>query len=319
MTTVQHSRTRRKLSTIILAAGIGKRMYSKTPKVLYEILGKPILSFVIDVAKEIKSNEIIIVVGKTAFEINKAIGHEVKYAIQPIPKGTGDAAKKGIDISAHGNVLILCGDVPLLKKETLTELLNHHQKMKADLTLLTCQVKNPFGYGRIVRDRRNNILTIVEQADATIEQQKIKEINAGVYYGRKKLILSALKKIDTKNRQGEFYLTDVIKEMLKKKKKVVGLKIDAEEEITGINSKMDLSRVREVVKKKWFEQLMAEGVFIEDPTTTNIDLSVRIGKFVHIRPHTLIEGKTRIKDGLTIGPFAWIKDGKRQKHKKDIE
>ncbi len=317
MTTVKQPGSRRKISTIILAAGIGKRMYSKTPKVLYKILGKPIISFVIEAARGIKTNEIVVVVGKTAVKIKKVVGNGVKYAVQSVPKGTGDAARKGVEIATNSHILILCGDVPLLKKETLTRLLDHHSKKKADLTFLTCQVSNPFGYGRVIRDRRDNIVGIVEQTDTTVAQKKIGEINAGVYYGRKKVILSALKKITTNNRQGEFYLTDVVREMLKKKKKVAGLKIYDEDEIMGINSKMDLSRARQIVKMKWFEQLMAEGVFIEDTTTTNIDLTVRIGKFVHIRPHTLIEGETRIKDGMTIGPFIWIKDGKRQRHKKN--
>lgn len=317
MSTGKKSIPDNKLTTIILAAGIGKRMYSKIPKILHKILGKPIISFVVDLAKDIKSNETVVVVSKNAKEIKKVISDGVKYVVQSVPQGTGDAAKKGIEISTNNNVLILSGDVPLLQKDTILNLLNYHNTTKADLAILTCRVKKPFGYGRIIRDKNNKVLGIVEQSDATVKQQKIKEINAGVYYGKKNLILSGLSETTTQNRQGEFYLTDVVKEMLKKGKKVVGLKINNEKEIMGINSKLDLSKAREIVKMRWFEQLMAHGVYIEDPLSTNIDLAVQIGKFVHIRPNTLIEGKTRIKDGMTIGPFVWIKNGKKLRYTQD--
>lgn len=308
----------RKLTTIILAAGKSKRMYSEKSKILHEILGKPIISFVVDLAKEIRSDEIVIVVGKNAEQVQQVFGNRVKYALQSIPHGTGDAAKKGIAASTNGNILILCGDVPLLRGETIIELIKHHKIKNADFTLLTCAVKNPYGYGRIKRNRNKDVVGIIEQTDATTAQQNIKEINAGIYYGQKKTILSALSEISTDNRQGEFYLTDVVREMIKKRKKVVGLKINNEQEILGINSKTDLARAREFIKLKWFDHLMTKGVYIEEPQSTIIDLSVQIGNFVHIRPHTIIEGKTKIKDGSTVGPFVWIKDGKTVNYIKNV-
>ncbi len=293
-------------------------MYSKKSKVLHEILGKPIISFVVDLAREIRSNEIVVVVGKNAKQLKQVCDDRVKYALQSIPHGTGDAAKKGIVASTNDNILILCGDVPLLQGETIIKLINHHKRENVDLTLLTCEVKNPYGYGRIIRNNNNDVVGIIEEADATPAQQNIKEINAGIYYGQKKSILSALSKISTDNRQGEFYLTDVVREMLKKRRKVVGLKISNEQEILGINSKTDLALVRELIKSKWFDQLMKQGVYIEEPQSTIIDLSVQIGNFVHIRPHTIIEGKTKIKNGSTVGPFVWIKDGKTVNHTKNV-
>lgn len=307
-----------KLTTIILAAGKGKRMYSKKSKILHEILGKPLISFVVELAQEIRSNEIVIVVGKNAERVRKIFGNRVRYALQSMPRGTGDAAKKGIAASANGNVLILCGDVPLLQRETLARLIKHHKRKNADLTLLTCEVKNPYGYGRIMRNRRGDILGIIEQSDATADQLKIQEINAGIYYGRKKTVLSALNRITANNRQGELYLTDVVREMIGKRKKVFGLKIHNEQEILGINSKIDLARAREIIRFKWFDQLMARGVYIEDPQSTIIDLAVKIGKYVQIRPHTIIEGKTTIKDGTTVGPFVWIRDGKKVNYTKNV-
>lgn len=255
MPTEKQSISNEKISTIILAAGKGKRMHSKTPKVLHKISGKPIILFVVELAENIKSDEIIIIVEKNAKEIKRVIGNKSKYAVQSIPRGTGDASKKGIEISTNNNILILCGDVPFLQKDTILKFLNYHDKTKADLTFLTCQVKNPFGYGRIIRDENKNVLGIVEQADTTIEEQKIKEINAGVYYGKKTLILSALNKINTQNRQGEYYLTDVVREMLKNRKRVVALKITNEKEIMGINSKSDLLNAEEIAKSNKFSRI----------------------------------------------------------------
>ena len=300
-----------KLSTIILAAGEGKRMKSKTPKILHPILGKPLICFVLELAREIGSAETVLVVNNTSESIYDRLGNDIQYAIQEEPLGSGDAARKGLEKARSEIALILCGDVPLLKKQTIVRLCDYHIQQGADLTILTCRMDNPFGYGRIVRDTNDHIASIIEQTDADAGQQKIKEINAGVYLGSRKLLLSALGTISNENEQGEFYLTDAIREIASAGNKVCGFIAERPSEIIGVNSKAQLAQVRELVKQEWFDQLMKQGVFIEDPSTTNIDLSVKIGKSVHIRPHTMIEGKTVIEDGTTIGPFAWIKDGKR--------
>lgn len=299
-------------STIILGAGLGKRMYSKTPKVLHKILGKAIISFVIDKVKNIKCAEVIVVTGKNRKNIEKELGNAVKYAVQPIPLGTGDAAKKGIEIATYTTVLILNGDVPLLRENTIKGLIDYHQQTKAHLTILTCIMKNPSGYGRILKDKRNRVSRIIEHTDTTPEQRRINEINVGAYYGNKQAMLAALGKINPQNRQGELYITDIVEALHRQKKKIVGFRINDEEEMMGINAQSDLARARRIIKARWLDELMSRGVGIEDPVSTNIDLSVRIGKFVHIRPYTLIQGKTIIKDGTTVGPFAWIVDGKKK-------
>lgn len=298
-----------KLSTIILAAGIGKRMKSKTPKILHRILGKPIISFVIEVAQDLGSAQTILVVSDRSDPFYESLGDTVCYAIQDEPRGTGDAAAKGLEKVEYGNVLILCGDVPLLQHSTILHLIEHHSKQHADVTILTCQMTDPFGYGRILRDPNGRVRGIVEQTDASPKQQEISEINAGVYYGKTEAIMSALGEITADNKQGEYYLTDAIHRIVKNGKMVSGYKIDRPEEITGINTKQQLAHARGLVKKRWFDLLMERGVYIEDPATTNIDLSVRIGNSVNIRPYSLIEGNTVISDGTTIGPFVWIRDG----------
>ena len=298
-----------KISTIILAAGIGKRMRSKTPKVLHRILGRPIVGFVLQLARDIPSEQIVLVINRKQHDAYGILGANICYAIQERPLGSGDAALKGIEATQCNTVLILCGDVPLLKLQTVGDLIRKHNEQQADLTILTCNMKDPHGYGRILRNNDGWVSAIIEQTDATQIEQDITEINAGVYYGRKDVLCSALAQITSNNEQGELYLTDAIKDIASRGKKVSGYMIDNEDEIIGINTKAQLAQVRLIVKQEWFEQLMRQGVYIEDPSTTNIDLSVNIGDHVHIRPHTLIEGDTTIPPGTTVGPFVWIRDG----------
>ena len=298
------------LSAIILAAGIGKRMKSKIPKILHRILGKPIISFVLDLARDVGSAQTVMVVNEYKDDFLKSLGESVCFAIQKKPLGTGDAATRGLEKAQNDEVLILCGDVPLLQKSTIVELMKYHREQSADVTILTCRMDDPFGYGRIVRDQNGKISAIVEQSDASNEQQELKEINAGVYYGKKDLIKAALKGLTRDNSQGEYYLTDAIHSMVRRGRSVHGYMIENADEISGINTKEQLTRVRALVKSKWFDLLMERGVCIEDPATTNIDLSVEIGEGARIRPYSLLEGKTKVRGGDTIGPFIWIKDDK---------
>jgi bifunctional UDP-N-acetylglucosamine pyrophosphorylase/glucosamine-1-phosphate N-acetyltransferase len=299
-----------KFSTIIMAAGLGKRMYSDVPKILLPILGKPVIQFVAELARDIASAETVVVVGRNGSLVRKILGDTVRYAVQPSPRGTGDAVQKGLAACRYPNILILSGDVPLLQKRTLQAMIEEHAAESAALTFLTCDFANPAGYGRIIRDRKNRVAKIVEEADATSVQKKIKEINAGIYFVRRDLLRQALKKVDAHNRQGEYYLTDIVRGFLARREKVTGFKIAADDEIVGINTKLDLLRVRTLIKERWFADLMKRGVLIEDPSTTNIDLSVRIGDFVQVRPYTFLEGKTLIPRGRTIGPFVWIRDNR---------
>ncbi len=298
-------------TTIILAAGISKRMLSKTPKILYPILGKPVIQFVVDTAIDLGSKEIVVVVGKNHQAIQRMLGKKVLYAVQEIPRGTGDATKRGLVKACKSHVLILYGDVPLLRKDTICNMIANHFRTQSDLSVLTCEVTDPTGYGRIIRDRNNGLKKIVEHTDANKKELGIKEINTGIYFGSRTLISNALRYIKSNNRQKEFYLTDIVHYLIKKKNKVAGFKIRDQEQIMGINTKAELAQIREIVKRNWFRELMSKGVYIEEPATTNIDLTVRFGRYVHIRPFTIIEGDTYLKDNAVVGPFVWIKDGRR--------
>lgn len=299
-----------KFSTIIMAAGLGKRMFSDVPKILLPILGKPVIQFVAELARDIASAETVVVVGRNGSPVRKVLGDTVRYAVQPSPRGTGDAVQKGLAACRYPNILILSGDVPLLQKRTLQAMIEEHAAEGAALTFLTCDFANPAGYGRIIRDRKNRVAKIVEEADATSVQKKVREINAGIYFVQRDLLRQALKKVDAHNRQGEYYLTDIVRGFLARREKVTGFKTAAADEIVGINTKLDLLRVRTLIKERWFADLMKRGVLIEDPATTNIDLSVRIGDFVQVRPYTFLEGRTLIPRGQTIGPFVWIRDNR---------
>ncbi len=302
-----------KTSTIILAAGVGKRMKSKTLKILHPVLGKPIITFVLDIAREVGSSQIILVISNRSEDLIKSVGEKITYAIQEEPLGSGDAARKGLKEAKYENTLILCGDVPLLQAHTLLGLVEYHVRKNADATVLTCEMSDPYGYGRIIRDRNGYIAEIVEQTDATIQQQRIPEINAGVYYAKTELLRSALEQVTTDNKQCEYYLTDAIRNIASAGKKVAAYRIGNEKEIINVNTQAQLAQVRAIVKSEWYGQLMQRGVYIEDPATIDIDLSVKIGDGVHIRPHTLIEGATIIGDGEKVGPFVWIKNGKKIK------
>jgi bifunctional UDP-N-acetylglucosamine pyrophosphorylase/glucosamine-1-phosphate N-acetyltransferase len=273
------------------------------------------IQFVVDTALELDSKEVIVVVGKQSNVVKQVLGKKIKYAIQTVPRGTGDATRQGLHRATYADILILYGDVPLLKPETIRKMVDSHLNNRADLSVLTCELTEPSGYGRIVRDKKGNIAKIVEHIDANRNELSIKEINTGIYFGSKKLIKDALIRVKDNNRQKEFYLTDIVHQLIRQKKKVIGFKIANADEILGINTKSDLAKVREIVKNRWLNELMLRGVYIEEPSTTIIDLTVRIGNFVHIRPFTIIEGKTIIKDNTTVGPFVWIKDGKKKSFK----
>jgi bifunctional UDP-N-acetylglucosamine pyrophosphorylase/glucosamine-1-phosphate N-acetyltransferase len=287
-------------------------MHSERPKILHRILGRSIIEFVVMNAHAIGSDEIIVVVGKNAALVEQELSDGVRFTLQPEPRGTGDAARCGLNEATHDQVMIRYGDVPLLTEQTLLHMITSHEKTGSDLTLLTCHMDDPFGYGRIIRSDHDSVTGIVEQSDATEIQASIKEINAGVYFGKTKQIMDALQHISAANSQEELYLTDIIPCLLEAGRMVNAYKISDADEILGINSKKQLAYARELVKRRWLDELMMRGVCIEDPATTIIDLNVRIGAHVHIRPFTIIEGETEIADGSIIGPYAWIKDGNIQ-------
>jgi len=295
------------LSVIIMAGGIGKRLHSNRVKVLHPLLGKPMISYVVETTRKLSPENIVLVYGKTGEKI-KSLFPDLKYVLQPKPLGTGDAVKKGMEQlnNFSGDIIILSGDVPLLRVETLKNLIHLHHSQDNAATILTTGMKNPFGYGRIVRDG-NLILKIVEETDATDEIRNIKEINTGIYVFKPDALRNSLPDIQPKNKQKEYYLTDVI-EILRKKNARIGGFITDEEECKGINTRKDIAEVVKILLQRVFEKLYTQGVTIMMPDTTYIEDSVEIGKDSIIEPSCVIKGNTKIGIGVNVGAFSWIEN-----------
>lgn len=298
---------------VILAAGKGKRMKSNCPKVLHRICGKPLLYYVLKTAEKLKIKEKILVVGYKYEEVLKNIPAEsIKYVIQKNQLGTGHAVLQTESLLKDyaGNILILYGDVPFLTTATLKLLINKFLKENAACAVLTAEFQNPFGYGRIVRDKRNELVKIVEEKDADKETKKIKEINSGIYCFKAPLLFKALKKIKKNPLQKEYYLTDVISVLKKEGEKVIAVKTENPGEVRGINNRWELQEMEELLKEKILKKFASNGVSIISPKTTFIEEDVKIKKDSIIYPFTYISGKTVIGENCEIGPFVYLKDVK---------
>lgn len=302
---------------IVLAAGEGKRMKSNTPKVLHRVLGVSMLKNVIRELKKTGIDETIVIVGHGKEDVIKEIEdlRNVIYREQPIgedaPYGTGYAAIQAIeDIAADDEVLVVCGDTPLLRGETLKEFLQYHESNKGEATVMTAIVENNFGYGRIVRDENDCVKKIVEEKDATESEKAIKEINSGVYAFTGKALIENLKNLDDDNSQGELYLTDVIKILNDKSEKVLGFTIKDNDEILGVNSRIQLVQCEAILRERINEKWLIEGVTIVDPKGTIIGPEVEIGEDTIIYPNVRLLGNTKIGKGCTIEGDTKILDSK---------
>ncbi|MBS4024412.1 MAG: bifunctional UDP-N-acetylglucosamine diphosphorylase/glucosamine-1-phosphate N-acetyltransferase GlmU [Clostridia bacterium] len=295
---------------IVLAAGKGTRMKSKLAKVLQPLNGKGMIQYVVDALAGAGITEQIIVVGHQQEQVRQHLGETVKYAVQSEQLGTGHAvmmAQKEIDPNEDGLVLVVCGDTPLLRGETIAGLIAAHQQRGAAATILTCDFAEPTGYGRIIRDEQGQVKAIVEEKDAGENEKRIKEINTGTYCFHSKALWGALAQIKPVNAQGEYYLTDVIQILGRNLAKVGAHKIDRVEETMGINNKVQLAEAAKVLRHRKLVSLMEEGVTIVDPDSTFIEDEVKIGVDTVIYPFTWIGGETVIGEDCFIGPNTKVK------------
>ena len=303
--------TERYVMTLIMAAGKGTRMNSNKSKLVHKIYDKELVRRVVDLAKKIGSDEIVAVVGHLKEQVQEVLGDEVKYAIQEELLGTGHAvmqAKKYLE-GKKGKVVILYGDVPIIRPETLKNLISKSIKNKEYATLLTAMYENPTGYGRIIRDEGGNIKGIVEEKDADPLQRKhIKEINSGIYCFDIEALLSAIDKIKPNNAQGEYYLTDVIKIMNDEGLKTGAVIVEDNTEILGVNDRAQLELLTRVLRMRINSRHMKNGVTIEDSQTTYIYDNVKIGIDTVIHPNTIIKSGVVIGDNCEIGPNAYIRE-----------
>jgi len=239
-------------STIILAAGKGTRMKSSLAKVLHPLYGKPMLTYPVAVAREVGSEKIVVIIGYQAELVIKTIKDKgLIFVYQKEQLGTGHAVLQARDrfLDFDGTILILCGDVPLLTSSTVRALLNHHFSRNATVTVLTTMLDTPTGYGRIVKERKDNILKIVEEHDATSEEKKIKEINTGIYCVESSFLFEAVADIGNKNVQGEYYLTDILEITRKRGYTASAFIADDPVEVMGINSLDDLEMASRIIKR----------------------------------------------------------------------
>ncbi|ABR30037.1 bifunctional N-acetylglucosamine-1-phosphate uridyltransferase/glucosamine-1-phosphate acetyltransferase [Thermosipho melanesiensis] len=290
------------MKTLILAAGLGKRMNSKYPKVIHKIFNKPMINWVIETAKNF--GKVAVVLGHKYELVKKVIPEDVEIYLQNQQLGTAHAVMSAIEfVSPNDNLLILYGDVPFISHETLKRLEKEHVKSNSDVTILTSILENPTGYGRIVRDGK---IRIIEDKDATEEVKKIKEINTGIYIIKGNFLIENINKIENNNTQKEYYLTDI----LKFTDNISTVTTNDVDEITGVNNRIQLANLEKKIRRKINEKLMNQGVRIIDPNAVYIDPQVKIGRDTLIYPFTFIEGETEIGEDCVIGPLTRIKESK---------
>lgn len=295
---------------VILAAGRGTRMKSDTPKVLHEILGKSAISRVMDSVKEAGVKDVITVIGFGGEKLREYL-KGMKTVVQKELLGSGDAvAATRNDLEGFdGDLLVVCGDTPLIKGATMRDIAQKHKSTGAVMTILTAVLKDPTGYGRIERDDNGLIVKIVEEEKAQLYEEVINEVNVGTYCFRAKDLFSALNEIKPDNAKKEFFLTDVVEILRRKGSAIESVTMEDPEEMIGINSRKDLAEATRIMKSRILEEIMSAGVTIEDPASTTIYEGVRIGGDTVIRPNTLIESDVTIGRRCSIGPFARLRPG----------
>ena len=286
-------------------------MKSEIPKIMHNICGRPMLGYVLDLVRSLKPEKTIAVLGYKHEAVAKELPAGVSAVIQKNLKGTADAVKQAMPKlkGFQGTILVLYGDTPLLKKESVDKLLKYHVENKLDATLLTARMNKPKGYGRILRDKYSSISAIVEEKDADDFEKAIKEVNTGIICFNKSSLESALKKVRPDNRKKEYYLTDTVKILYKEDKLVDGVKIADVQETLGINSRLELSRANVIMQQRINEKFMQGGVSVVDTYTTFINYGTEIGRDSVIYPFTVIERNVKIGKRCSVGPFAHLREG----------
>ncbi len=295
---------------LILAAGKGRRMKSSLPKVLHEAAYHPILDYVIAAAAGCGAEKIITVIGHGAEKVREVFEDKTDFVLQREQRGTGDAVKSALPSldGEKGTVLVLCGDTPLLREETLREFLAFHEEKASVCSVLTADLTDPFGYGRIIRGADGTLEKIVEEKDATQAEKALTEINSGVYCFDLDFLRSAVAELRDDNSQGEFYLTDTIAIAGDRGLKSYPWRISDFEEVKGINDRKQLSEAAAVLFRRKNEELMADGVTILAPASTFIDPAAVIGADTVIEPFTTIRGASVIGENCEIGPNSELRN-----------
>ncbi|GAA1669178.1 bifunctional UDP-N-acetylglucosamine diphosphorylase/glucosamine-1-phosphate N-acetyltransferase GlmU [Kribbella sp. NPDC056951] len=304
----------RPAAVVIMAAGLGTRMKSSTPKVLHEIGGRSLVGHAVVTARALAPEHLVVVVGNGRELVEAhltALDPDVKTAVQEQQLGTGDAVRSGltaVPAAFEGSVIVTSGDVPLLQAETLHELVAEHDKQGNAVTVLTARVADPTGYGRIVPGADGTVAAIVEHKDATAEQRQIDEINAGIYVFDAATLRDGLSRLTTDNAQGELYLTDVLSIARTDGKRVGAYVTEDAMQTEGVNDRVQLATLRAELNRRTLDKLMRGGVTIVDPNTTWVDSTVELAQDVTLLPNTQLHGATTAGSGTTIGPDTTLTD-----------
>lgn len=301
------------LRTIILAAGKGTRMKSQIPKVLHPLCGRPMIEYAMDIARAVRSAKVLVVIGHQAPLLKRHLAGRCDVVVQKRLLGTADAVKAVLPQCRgyRGDILLICGDTPVLRAETIRDLVAQHRRRNAAATLLTCVVKAPRGYGRILRDAAGQVLAIREENDATADEKKVAEINVGAYCFQSEVLFRSLADIGMNKNKGEFYLTDIVELLRGQGQSLATLTIPDAVEGLGVNTRADLAKAEAVLRQRVLERFMLDGVTIMDPLTTFIHPDVQIGADTVIHPFTYIEDDVRIGKDCHIGPFCHLRPGTR--------
>jgi bifunctional UDP-N-acetylglucosamine pyrophosphorylase/glucosamine-1-phosphate N-acetyltransferase len=295
-------------TALILAAGRSTRMRSRLPKPLHPLCGYPLTGHVIRACRACGIGRIIVVVGHEADRVRAGLGEDLEYVLQREQRGSGDAVRAAESVleGYTGALLVLAGDVPLLRPTTLQRLLSHHLSTQAVATLLTAVIEDPSGYGRVIRNPDGTVARIVEHRDATPAERAIKEWNPSVYCFQAPALFSALREIHSDNAQGEYYLTDVIGVLTQKGERVEAIQAEDPQEVFGVNTRVELAQLTQVLRGRILTELMLSGVTVVDPATTYVDVDVRIGEDTILEPGTILQAHTMIGEACRIGPFTRI-------------
>lgn len=295
-------------AAVILAAGKSTRMRSRLPKPLHPLCGLPLTAHVVRACRAAGVARCVVVVGHEAETVQKGLGDGLEYALQPEQRGSGDAAQAAEPLlrGFTGTVLVLAGDVPLLRPSTLALLLEHHRATRAAATLLTAFLDDATGYGRIVRNPDGSVARIVEHRDATPEERAIREWNPSLYCFDAPALFAALRDIRPDNAQGEYYLTDIIGILAGQDRRIEAVPMDDAREALGVNTRVEMADAARLLRRRLLADLMLSGVTVTDPDATYVDVDVTVGQDTILEPQTFLLRGASVGEGCVIGPYTRI-------------
>lgn len=297
---------------IVLAAGQGTRMKSKLYKVMHPVMGKPMVGHIVDATQQANVDKVVTVTGVGAETVQDYLGKKSDYVLQEEQLGTAHAVKQAESVlaSEEGNTLVLCGDTPLLKAETIEALFDFHEKESAKATVLTAHAPDPTGYGRVIRSNNGAVEKIVEQKDASKEEEKIQEISTGTYCFDNRALFEALQEVKNDNVQNEYYLPDVMEILKEKEEHIAGFKLDSMDEALGVNDRVALAHASRLMKERINKEHMRKGVTFIDPSSTYVESDVEIGADTVLEPGVYVKGQTTIGENTVIGAHSVIENSR---------